>query len=102
MPILAVAFDNSQSVQPYGASYDELTKALKNKFADDYQLEFWSFGSKVENTESFTGTDHRSDYGQMLKTLKNNYLNKNIGALILFGDGIYNQGQDPENFASRA
>ena len=100
LPILAVAFDNSQSVQPYEASYNELTKALKNRFADDYQLEFWSFGSKVENTESFTGTDHRSDYGQMLKTLKNNYLNKNIGALILFGDGIYNQGQDPENFAS--
>jgi len=100
LPILAVAFDNSQSVLPYEASYNELTKALKNKFADDYQLEFWSFGSKVENTESFTGTDHRSDYGQMLKSLKNNYLNKNIGALILFGDGIYNQGQDPENFAS--
>ncbi len=100
LPILAVAFDNSQSVQPYGASYNEFAKTLKNKFADDYQLEFWSFGSKVGNTESFTGTDRRSDYGQMLKTLKNNYLNKNIGALILFGDGIYNQGQDPENFAS--
>ena len=100
LPILAVAFDNSQSVQPYEASFNELAKSLKNKFADDYQLEFWSFGSKVENTESFTGTDRRSDYGQMLKTLKNNYLNKNIGALILLGDGIYNQGQDPENFAS--
>ena len=100
LPIIAVAFDNSQSVKSFAASYDELVKMLKNKFIDDYQLEFWSFGAKVENTESFTGTDRRSDYGQMLKTLKNNYLNKNIGALILFGDGIYNQGQDPENFAS--
>jgi hypothetical protein len=100
LPILAVAFDNSQSLQPYGDSYNEFAKTIKNKFADDYQLEFWSFGAKVANTESFTGTDRRSDYGQMLKTLKNNYLNKNIGALILFGDGIYNQGQDPENFAS--
>jgi len=100
LPILAVAFDNSQSVQPYGASYNEFAKTLKNRFIDDYQLEFWSFGGKVENTESFTGTDRRSDYGQILKSLKNNYLNKNIGALILFGDGIYNQGQDPDNFAS--
>jgi len=100
LPIIAVAFDNSQSVKSFAASYNELSKTLKNKFAADYQLEFWSFGAKVENTESFTGTDRRSDYGQMLKTLKNNYLNKNIGALILFGDGIYNQGQDPENFAS--
>lgn len=100
LPILAVAFDNSQSVQSYGTSYNEFAKTLKNRFTDDYQLEFWSFGAKVENTESFTGTDRRSDYGQMLKTLKNNYLNKNIGALILFGDGIYNQGQDPDNFAA--
>jgi len=99
LPILAVAFDNSQSVQSYAASYSQLSLALKDRFTDDYQLEFWSFGGKVENTESFTGTDRRSDYGQMLKSLKNNYINKNIGALILFGDGIYNQGQDPLNFA---
>ncbi len=100
LPILAVAFDNSQSVQPFSESYNQLAQTLKSRFADDYQLEFWSFGAKVENTESFTGTDRRSDYGQILKSLKNNYINKNIGALILFGDGIYNQGQNPMNFAS--
>jgi len=100
LPILAVAFDNSQSVQSYADSYKQLSKTLKDRFTDDYQLEFWSFGGKVENTQSFTGTDRRSDYGQMLKLLKNNYINKNIGALILFGDGISNQGQDPLNLAS--
>lgn len=100
LPIIAVAFDNSQSVHPYSASFNQLAQTLKNRFSDDYQLEFWSFGGKVENTESFTGTDRRSDYGQMLKSLKNNYINKNIGALILFGDGIYNQGQNPVNLAN--
>ena len=100
LPILAVAFDNSQSVQPYLSSYNQLTEALKSRFSDDYQLDFWSFGEKVENTGSVTGADRRSDYGQMLKTLRNNYTNKNIGALILAGDGIYNQGQDPANLAS--
>jgi hypothetical protein len=100
LPILAVAFDNSQSVQPYADTYNQLIQTLKSRFSDDYQLEFWSFGAKVENTESFTGTDRRSDYGQILKSLKNNYINKNIGALILFGDGIYNQGQNPANFAA--
>jgi len=99
LPILAVAFDNSQSVQPYAATFNQFFQTLKNRFADDYQLEFWSFGGKVENTETFTGTNRRSDYGLMLKTLKNSYINKNIGALILIGDGIYNQGQDPENLA---
>jgi hypothetical protein len=100
LPILAVAFDNSRSVQPYSDSFNQLKKTLKNRFSSNYQLEFWSFGSKVENTESFTGNEVSSDYGQMIKSLKNNYLNKNIGALILFGDGTYNQGQNPENLAS--
>lgn len=100
LPILAVAFDNSQSVQPYASSFGQFEQALKDRFAEDYQLEFWSFGEKVDNTDKFTGTDRRSDYGQMIKSLKNNYINRNIGALILFGDGIYNQGQNPQNFAS--
>ena len=100
LPIIAVAFDNSQSVQPYSASFNQLAQTLKNSFEDNYQLDFWSFGEKLENTDSFTGTDRRSDYGQMLKSLKNNYTNKNIGALILLGDGIYNQGQDPKNLAA--
>ena len=100
LPILAVAFDNSQSVQSFASSFAQFRQTVKDRFAGDYQLEFWSFGEKVENTEKFTGTDRRSDYGQMIKSLNNNYINKNIGALILFGDGIYNQGQNPENFAS--
>ena len=100
LPILAVAFDNSQSVQAYASSFSQFKQSLGDRFSDNYQLEFWSFGEKVEKTENLTGTDRRSNYGQLINTLKSNYINKNIGALILFGDGIYNQGQNPENLAS--
>ena len=99
LPILAVAIDNSQSVSSFLPSIGQFAKSIRDRLNEDYQLEFWSFGEKVENTEKFSGTDRRSDYGQMLKSLKNNYINKNIGALILIGDGIYNQGQNPENLA---
>jgi len=101
LPILAVALDNSISVKPQIQSFEQLSNTIKERFSGDYQVEFWSFGEKVEsNNGSITGTERRSDYGQMIKTLKNNYINKNIGALILVGDGIYNQGQNPVNFAS--
>lgn len=100
LPILAVAVDNSQSVSTFLTSIAQFNQSIQDQLKEDYQLEFWSFGEKVENTEIFSGTDRRSDYGQMLKLLKNNYINKNIGALILFGDGIYNQGQNPENLAA--
>lgn len=100
LPVLAVAFDNSQSVQSFATSFGQFQQTVKDRFADDYQLEFWSFGEKVANTDVFTGTDRRSDYGQVVKSLKNNYINKNIGAMLIIGDGIYNQGQNPENLVS--
>jgi len=100
LPILAIAFDNSQSVLPYSTSFNQFEQTIKERFDKDYQLEFWSFGEKVENTEKFTGKDRRSDYGEIIKSLKNNYINKNVGAVILWGDGIYNQGQNPQNLAS--
>ena len=100
LPILAVAWDNSLSVKPSTEKMGQLSKTIKERFADDYQVEFWSFGEKTESNGLITGNERRSDYGQMIKTLKNNYINKNIGALILVGDGIYNQGQNPVNFTS--
>lgn len=97
LPILAVAFDNSGSVRSFAESVDQMNKTLKTQLADNYQLDFWSFGEKVDRSEQFSGTEKSSDYGQLLKSMKSYYLNKNMGALILIGDGIYNQGQNPEN-----
>lgn len=99
-PILAVAFDNSQSVSSNSELYKQISKTIQERFSDNYQLDFWRFGENVENVTEISASDRRSDYGQLLKSMKNNYINQNIGALILVGDGIYNQGQDPENLAS--
>ena len=100
LPILAVAIDNSLSVKSQTETFEQLSKTIKERFPDQYQVEYWTFGEKVESNGPITGNERRSDYGQMIKTLKNNYINKNIGALILVGDGIYNQGQNPVNFTS--
>ncbi|HEY3371372.1 MAG TPA: hypothetical protein VGK10_11015 [Prolixibacteraceae bacterium] len=100
LPILAVALDNSLSVKPYTQPFEQLSKTIKDRFSGDYQVEFWSFGEKTESNGSVTGSERRSDYGQLIKTLKDNYINKNIGALMVVGDGIYNQGQSPLNYTS--
>lgn len=101
LPVMAVAFDNSQSDSGYLNNYAELKQTLLNRFSKKYQLDFWTFGEKAENSDNVTGNDRRSDYGQILKILKDSYINKNIGAALVVGDGIYNQGQNPENVAAR-
>lgn len=98
LPILAIAFDNSLSVKSQTVDFEQLSATINDRFADDFQVEFWSFGEKVEPEGLITGNERRSDYGQMIKSLKDNYFNKNMGALLVVGDGIYNQGQNPVNF----
>ena len=100
LPILAIAVDNSQSAKSYNESFKEFSRKIKDRFSDDYLLEFWTFGEQAVINDSITGNERKSDYGQLIKSIRNNYINKNIGALVLFGDGIYNQGQNPENIAS--
>ncbi|MGE5447168.1 MAG: hypothetical protein ACM3PR_02320 [Bacteroidales bacterium] len=100
LPILAVAIDNSISVKDKANSFAEVKEAVKKRFSEDYQVEFWTFGKEVEQSDQFTGTENASNYGQAIKTLKNNYINKNIGAVLLVGDGIYNEGQNPANIVS--
>lgn len=101
LPVLAVAFDNSESDAGYLNDYTAVKQAIEKRFNGKYQLDFWTFGENAENSEKITGTDRRSDYGKILNALKDNYINKNMGAAVVIGDGIYNQGQDPENVAAR-
>lgn len=100
LPILAIAIDNSISVKEQINAFAKVSEEFKKRFADDYQVEFWTFGQDVKQSDQLTGDENASDYGQAIKTLKNNYINKNIGAMILMGDGIYNQGQNPANMTS--
>lgn len=99
LPILAVAVDNSLSIKPYASSFGQLSENIQKRFSKDYKVEFWTFGEKVESGEVFSGEERSSDYGMVIKTLKDNYIHKNIGAMILLGDGIYNQGQNPANIS---
>lgn len=101
LPVLAVAFDNSESDSAYLNDFFTFRQTLEKKFRGTYQLDFWTFGERAENSEKITGTARRSDYGKILKALKDNYINKNIGAALVVGDGIYNQGQYPQNVAAR-
>lgn len=45
--------------------------------------------------------EKRSDYSQMLQSLYSIHFNKNIGALVVIGDGSYNQGENPQNLIKK-
>ncbi len=105
-PLIVVAVDNSASVKSNPdsvqtiAGIQELRNQLKNKAGADFTLVEYSFGEETRLLENSDFSDKKSDYSQMLSTITNNHFNENIGALIVTGDGIYNQGKNPVNLLS--
>ena len=99
-PIIVIAADNSQSVHLAFKKDDStvyatnLTK-LKNDLSKDYDVKTFSFGDKMHEGLDFSGKEKVTDISNALNELGNDFLNQNLGAVILATDGIYNQGDNP-------
>ncbi|NOU45694.1 MAG: hypothetical protein HOO86_01380 [Bacteroidales bacterium] len=100
-PTLIFVHDNSASIalnndsayykNVYPGVIDSLTASLATK----YNIEFYQFGQIVAKKQSLTFTDQQTDIAEVFRTVQNNYYNRNIGAIVLFTDGIYNKGTNP-------
>ena len=102
-PLIIAAWDNSGSVTSTGDSL-QLTnemRQLKNRISDElgsnYNLIHYTFGQDTKFDGEINFSDKKSDYSNLINSLNNNHFNENIGALLLAGDGIYNQGKNPVN-----
>jgi len=105
-PVIILAQDNSSSIIAGKDSSElktEYTKALSNLInviKDKYDVKPYQFdsdpiaiGSKPSETFDFKGKE--TDISKLFSDIENNYANKNIGAVILASDGIYNKGTNP-------
>ncbi len=101
-PRVIIALDNSASMLAGPDSsfvrnvlpdkLQEIVSAVKEK----YEVHKFWFGSDVQTATSTADfTDRETDIDQLLKRVENDYANQNIGALVVFSDGIYNRGSNP-------
>lgn len=101
-PLIILAQDNSASIglakssrfKPgvYVKEFIELEKSL----AEKYEVRLYSFGSAVKKDPDFSFTEKRSDIASVFKLINDQFANRNIGAVILATDGIYNRGGNPQ------
>jgi len=105
-PIIITAWDNSSSMitdqdsTQISSELKEIQDKIKNELGSDYQLVNYYFGENVSTKGELDFSEKRSDYSQLLTTINNNHFNQNIGAVILAGDGIYNEGRNPLNLTN--
>jgi hypothetical protein len=100
-PLIILAQDNSASIniskpsgfnpKTYAADFTKLEKTLSK----DYEVRSVSFGSDVKKGLQFSFSEKLSNLSSVFKMIDNDFANRNIGAVILASDGIYNQGGNP-------
>jgi hypothetical protein len=100
-PIVVVAQDNSESIliHPDSAYYKNKYKQELNDFiqalGQKYDVRSYSFGDKVKEEISFDYREKQTDLSALLKEMNSRYANRNLGAMVICSDGLYNKGEDP-------
>ncbi|MGK0383458.1 MAG: hypothetical protein ACJAVL_000182 [Bacteroidia bacterium] len=100
-PIVVIAQDNSSSIPLnsdsafYRTEYLKGLAALRTSLSGDYEVRSYVFGNEVTETETTDFSDGRTDMSDLFEELDNVYANRNVGAVILASDGLYNRGRDP-------
>ena len=101
-PLIIIAQDNSASIlisktkDFNDRSYTANLKKLEKELSADYDVRSFSFGSAVKNGLDLTFNSPVTDISSVFKLIEDQFSNRNIGALIIGSDGIYNRGPNPE------
>lgn len=104
-PIIITAWDNSSSIKSTPDSLriiEEIVRSrtrITDELSKNYAVVEYSFGERSGSAENLDFSEKKSDYSEMINSVSNHHFNDNVGALIIAGDGIYNQGKNPVNVA---
>ena len=104
-PTIILAHDNSSSIVLckdsafYKNDYLKQLEQFRNDLNADFQVDEYLFGEEVRDFEQLDFKDQLTDISSVLKSLDRRYYKRNVGAVLLFSDGIYNRGFEPELLA---
>ena len=105
-PVVLIAQDNSSSIVlgPDSATYrtDYVTnlKAMSEALGEDFEVQTYTFGKELSNGFDIDYSGKQSDIAKAITDMVERNVNRNIGAVILATDGIYNKGMSPSHVAS--
>jgi hypothetical protein len=100
-PIIVIAVDHSKSLVNTKDSAAVLAKVnsfLEKAKADlpaDFDLKILSFGDHVRENTSEGFNDKATDFTSLYDAIDIKFANRNVGAIVIASDGIYNEGSNP-------
>lgn len=100
-PIIILAHDNSESILNnkdsnfYKNIWQKQWLDIKTKLSNDYDVQYLTFGNKIESKDSLNFKDKRTHLSQLFTYINSTYSKQNIGAIVIASDGNYNKGTNP-------
>ncbi len=104
-PIVIIAQDNSESIvlnkdssyfkNQSGNGYKKAIDGLINDLKEKFDVRTISWGDRVGDQIDYSFNEKQTDFSSLQKQLGVRYGNRNIGALIIASDGLYNRGGSP-------
>ena len=97
-PVIIIGQDNSISIKQVEPrdfsqqSYQKNLVELKKKLTEKFDVQAYHFGEKIGDDFDFSNNDKLTDGNAFLSKIKEEYANRNVGAVILATDGIFNKG----------
>lgn len=101
-PLVLIAQDNSSSIEKFNSKTTDLKQVtsnlgkLKQTLGDKYDVRELHFGKDIQQGLANDFSSKQTDISAALHQLNEQFVNQNIGAVILASDGLYNQGSDPQ------
>jgi hypothetical protein len=100
-PVVVIGIDNSRSmlINPDSGfvknSLGDQIEKLEASLGKDFEVIKYTFGDEVKSGDTLNYTGNLTDISALIKQINNRFYNRNLGAVIMATDGIYNSGSDP-------
>jgi hypothetical protein len=100
-PIVVISMDNSESVVAnadstyYQQAFVAELNALQEGLSENHEVDFFSFGGESQADGTIDFKEKQTDISDFFQNLSDVYSHRNVAAVILASDGLYNSGQNP-------
>jgi hypothetical protein len=99
-PIVVIAADNSESIAQSDSlvarqKLPEIFKQMKSKLDEKFEVHLLNFSDRVEEGKPLDYSGQQTDYSTLVDELNTRYVNRNVGAVIVASDGLFNKGGNP-------
>ncbi len=100
-PIVIIAQDNSESLvlskdsSYYRKEYKEALSKLAEELAEKYEIRTYTFGDKISEGLNMLFSEKQTDMSGLFEEIQSRYAHRNVGAVVIASDGLYNKGSNP-------